>query len=87
MAVRYDTAQFLLRGTVCWYGTCSRYPWVHLMVPVQFVGTVHLLIRVRFVGTVRLFCNGTVRWYGAPYFVMMRVRYVGTLFESKILDF
>ena len=39
---------------------------------------------VRFAGTVRLFCcgTGTVRL-----FVMVRVRYVGTLFELKIPDF
>ena len=36
-----------------------------------------------------LFCDGTgtVCWYGTPFFVKVRVRYVGTLFEFKIPDF
>ena len=43
-------------------------------------------LEVRYAGMVRFFCDGTVRWYGTL-FVMVQVRYVGTLFELKILDF
>ena len=59
---------------------------------VRYVGTVRytsifLRSTIRWYG--RLFYNGTgtVRWYGTSFFVMVRIRYVGTLFEFKIPDF
>ena len=42
---------------------------------------------VRRYGTPQFLPRSTVRWYDMPFFVMVRVRYVGTLFELKILDF
>ena len=44
-------------------------------------GTPRFLLR----STVRFFCNGTLVRYA--FFVMVLVRYLGTLFELKIPDF
>ena len=34
-----------------------------------------------YIGTPQFLLKNTMRWYGTSFFVMVRVRYVGTLFE------
>ena len=62
---------------------CGNQGWQYDTVRLNFC------YEVRYAGTVHLFCDGTgtVRWYGMPCFVLVRVRYGGTLFELTIPDF